>query len=134
MSHIFLSYMFTGEDPKELSYQLGGIEESLRFAGHEVICSFNFEHQFREKKFNADQIYQFMLNRQEEAGIFMALVKTADRSQGMLLELEKARELSQRYVLLTRGGINIPDFNDAAKEIILFDDFDSLFSRLRSFN
>lgn len=133
MGNIFISYRFTGENPAKLEYILGGMRKSLQSAGHSVICSFYYEDFFKKNCFTASQIYHYMLERQGESDVFMALVKTLDRSNGMLMESEKAIKLNQRYVLAIKKGLYIRELNEAADEIINYEDFEGLFRALNNF-
>jgi len=133
MSSIFLSYRFTGEDPKELQIQLGGIRESLQFAGHDVACSFWLEPDFQRDRLTRDEIYARMLRIQGESDVFMAYVKSDARSYGMQIESKRAVELQQKYVLLERSGVIIPEFEAVANEIITYDTLEVLCGLLRAF-
>lgn len=133
MSNIFISYRFTGENLVQLEYILGGMRKSLQIAGHSVICSFYNEDFFKKNCFTASQIYDYMLERQKESDVFIALVKTLDRSNGMLMESEMAIKLNQRYVLAIKDGLYIKEFNEAADEIINYRDFEGLFKTLANF-
>ena len=133
MKNIFLSFRFTGEDPKKLEHILGNMKQSLETAGHKVVCSLFLENYFTEKKFTNDQIYEYMLEQQRYCHIFMPLIKTHEKSKGMKLESDLALELRQRYVLAHKEGVYLPEFHDNAHEYISFSNYPELFGKLLYF-
>ncbi len=134
MNSIFLSYRFTGEDPQELEDVLGKMTAILEGSGNHVTCSFFYEEVFQKQRMTTEQIYNFMLLRQEECDTFLAFVKSEERSEGMARESRKAVELGQRYVLAMKSGLHIPEYCAGAREIITFSDYPGLFDRLRQFH
>lgn len=133
MSNIFLSYRFTGENLANLSKLLGGITKELRGKGHDVFCSLEEETYFSSQNMTSDEIYSYCLKRQEESDIFLPLIKSQDKSTGMELELEKARELGQHCALLIKEGLGFQNFRDYAKEIIEYNSIPSLYHQINRF-
>lgn len=133
MSEIFLSYRFTGECPKQLEYLLGNITKSLEFAGHDVFCSLFYEEFFRKKGWGYNEILDYCLEEQKKREIFMPFVKTDDLSNGMVKESVLALELGQRYVLLEKSGLYLPEFREPAHEVISYESFDDLFRIMKIF-
>ena len=133
MNKIFISFRFTGEDPNHLDYVLGNMRDSLTSAGHQVTCSFYYDDFFKQNRMSTEQIYSYMLEKQEESDVFMALVKSIDKSKGMTLESEKAKKLGQRYILIKKKELYVPEFEQPAHEIITYDNFPELFEILKQF-
>ncbi len=134
MHTIFLSYRFTGEDPSELDFILSNMKSSLESVGHAVVCSFYLENFFKQNRFDTDQIYTYMLERQRECGVFMAFIKSEAKSKGMILESNRAVELKQRYVLVHKKGLYLPEFHERAPEKIEFFNYSELFNSLKKFH
>ena len=134
MHNIFISYRFTGEYPSELDFILGNMKSSLESAGHAVVCSFYLEDFFKQNRFDTDQIYTYMLKKQQECSVFMAFIKSETKSKGMVLESNRAVELKQRYVLVYKNGLYLPEFHERAQEKIEFSDYEKLFSSLKRFD
>lgn len=133
MSKIFLSYRFTGEDPKDLDEILGNVGQILRTQGHEVFCSFWLEEFFKEKGMNADDIYSYCLDKQRNADTFMGLVKSEHVSSGMERESKLAVELRHKYVLLIKRDLGFRHFRDVAHKMIEYDTLPQLYEQLEHF-
>ena len=123
MSKIFLSYRFTGEDPNQLNEILRNINSKLTSKGYDVFCSFLLENYFREREMSIEQIYNYCLREQESCDIFMPLINSNHRSSGMELELEKAKELRQRQILLIRKGLEFTQFRNSSYKVIEYETF-----------
>ena len=60
----------------------------------------------------------------------MPLIKSNDRSCGMELELEKAKEIGQRQILLIRKGLEFTQFRNSSNRIIEYETFSQLYKIL----
>jgi len=130
MAKIFLSYKFTGEDPKELEKVLGKLKACLEAKGHTLFCSFLFEQFFRDKGYTVDEIYDYCLNQLTSCDVFIAFVKSKEPSKGMELESEKAAVLKKPYILAIKKGLEFSEFRKVADTIIEFDTIDGLCNQL----
>jgi len=130
MSKIFLSYRFTGEDPKQLDEVLGTIRKKLIASGHDIFCSFFMEDYFRKKAMTSDEIYDYCLERQAESDTFLVFVKSEHKSTGMQKESEKAVQLGQKYVLLIRNDLDFFYLRSLAHTTIEYKDMPDLYQRL----
>lgn len=133
MAEIFLSYRFTGENPKTLEFLLGNIKKSLEQANHSVSCSFHWEQFFRDEGMSNEEIYAYCLEKQKQAEIFMPFLKSNDESYGMKIESDKAIELNQRYVTLNKIDLDLPQFYKPSNQIITYDSYPELFEKLKTF-
>ena len=127
-----LSYRFTGEDPNHLEEVLGNVGLKLRASGHDVFCSFFLEDYFRKEGMTSGDIYNYCLKEQENCDGFVALIKSRDISSGMEMELEKAKELGQRNILLIRDDLKFPRFRLAANKIIEYRELPELYRTLEN--
>ena len=130
MREIFLSYRFTGEDPKDLEKVLGTIKCKLLNSGHKVFCSYFLEEYFKEQGMTSKDIYSYCLERQADCNTFIALVKSEHKSNGMELESARAIELNQNYILLIKPELVFPHFRSAAHQTIEYNSFFQLYQRL----
>lgn len=133
MNEIFISYRFTGEEPKKLEYLLDNIKSSLETSGNKISCSFHWEQFFRDNKMSNDEIYAYCLEKQKSAKIFMPILTSNDESYGMKIESDKAIELNQKYITLNKNGVNQPRFYKPSSQIITFDTYPELFETLKTF-
>ena len=79
-----------------------------------------------------EQIYNYCLREQESCDIFMPLIKSNHRSSGMELELEKAKELRQRQILLIRKGLEFTQFRNSSDKVIEYKTFSQLYKILEN--
>ena len=133
MANIFLSHRFHGEDQKELEYILGGMKESLESANHVVTCSLFMSDFFKLQKFTTNDIYDYMLKIQKECDVFMPVIWSTNQSKGMKLESDLAVKLRQRYILVRKEGVIIPEYVEASHKIITFSNYEQLFRDLKYF-
>ncbi len=133
MSKIFLSYRFTGENPKHLDYILNNIKSSLEQNGHKISCSFHWEQFFRDKGMTNDEIYAYCLEKQLESDIFMPVITSNNKSYGMKIESDKAIELGQRYVTLHKAGTYQPEILAPSHQIITYQKIPEIFKKMKTF-
>ncbi len=131
MGRIFLAYRFTGEDPAELDTILTGVRDSLEFAGHKVYCTFWESDFFREQNFTTDQIYMHGLLKVDDNDTFLALIRSPERSKGMVMESARAISKNKRYVLAIKRGLEFPEFRKVADVVVEYDGLDELYRQLR---
>jgi len=130
MVNIFLSYKFTGEDPKELKKVLGKLKVCFEAKSHTLFCSFLFEQFFRDKGYTVDEIYDHCLKQLASCDVFIAFVKSKEPSKGMKMESEKAVVLKKPYILAIKKDLEFSEFRKAADTIIEFDTIDDLCNQL----
>lgn len=134
MRRIFVSYRFTGEDPKDLEQILGGLKESLEAAGHNIFCSFWMSDFFKQEGYDREKMYDYCLQQQKEHDVVIGLVKTDDYSRGMAEEAKRATEYKQPYVLVIRKGLEFKDFRNQASDIIEFQEYKEAYDHLKEFD
>lgn len=134
MVKIFISYRYTGEDPKRLNLILNKLEKTLAQNGHEVYHSIQSEKYFAENHFTNEQIYDYCIKKQEESDIFLAFVKSPEQSHEMEIESEKADELKQKYILAIKKNLDFSDFRNQAEDIIEYNNLKELCEILSNHN
>lgn len=126
MKRIFLSYRFTGEDIKELEFILRTVCDSLEQTGCDVFCSLWLEDFFKKEGFSVEKIYEFCLERLRTCNIFLAFVKSADRSTGMEMEFREAKALNKTIILVIKRGLSHPFLLESPHYVIEFDEIQEL--------
>jgi hypothetical protein len=133
MSKIFISYRYTGEDPKKLNLILNKLEKVLNKNGHEVFHSMKLEKYFIENNFSNKEIYKKCLEIQEESDICLALVKSPENSRGMEKEFIKSIEIEQRYILAIKKYLDFPEYRASAEKVIEYNNFKDLCDLLSNY-
>jgi len=127
---IFLSYKFNGEDPEILKEIITKIGDSLEKAGHICFCSFWHEDFYHENKFTHKQILEHALEELKQSDINLAFVKSADKSEGMLLEAGYALAQKKKFYLAIKKGVETVFLREIADKVIEFEDLDDLYEKL----
>jgi len=127
---IFLSYRFTGEDPKILEQTLSQIKTALVSAGHSVFCSFWEEQRFRDGNFSNKQILEYALKELNSSDVYLAFIKSNEKSEGMLLEAGYAFAQKKLIWVVIKDGIKTTFLTEFAEKIIEFDTFENLYWKL----
>ena len=120
MAKIFLSYRFTVENPAELEGILSNIKGSLKYAGHDVFCSF-------------EQNQEYCLDRIESCQIFMPFIKSNEKNKGMKMESNKAMDYGKKYVLLIKEGLDHYEFRNLADRVLEYKHLQELYASLKKF-
>jgi nucleoside 2-deoxyribosyltransferase len=128
----FISYRFTGEDPKELETTLSAIKTTLENAGHSVYCSFWSERMFKDGSFTNGQIIDHAFGEIKKADAVFALVKSTEKSEGMLLEIGYALAKNKRFFLAIKKGVNTVFIKEKAEKLFDFENIGDLLKQLSS--
>ena len=129
---LFLSYRFTGEDPEELEKTLGAIKTALEAEGHSVYCSFWSERLFREGSFTNGQIIEHAFSEIDKTDGVFALVKSADKSEGMLLEIGYALAEGKKLFLAVKKGVATVFVREEADKVLEFENIDDLLNKVKT--
>ena len=131
--NIFLSYRFTGEDPKELDITLGKIISILRKSGNTVYCSIEDEAWFQEKKHSNREIMERAFIKLDESDTILAFIKLDEKSEGMLVEIGYAIAKKKRFALAIKKGVKTTSIAEMADPKIEFENLDDLCDQLKTF-
>ena len=129
---IFLSYRFTGEDPKVLKETIQKICNSLDEAGHNHFCSFWKGDFFNENKFTYKQILEHALEELDLSDVYLAFIKSEDKSEGMLLEAGYAIAKGKKFILAIKKGIYTVFLREMADQVIEFKNIEELCEKLKN--
>lgn len=120
---VFISYKYTGEDIPKLKILLKKVQDSLQNTHRvDAFCSIDLEAYFEENGINEYQEQlDYCIKQQLGKKIVLAIIKSEEPSNGMYQELEKAKELKQKYLLLIQRGLEYKEYREYASETIEFD-------------
>ena len=128
---VFISYRFTGEDPKELNDILGKIRGVLIESGHQVFCSFWSEELFRNNSFTNKQILEYTLEELKKSDTVLVLIKSSEKSEGMLIEVGYALASQKKIILVIKNDVKTTFLHQIANEVIEFESVDGLCIKLK---
>lgn len=127
---IFLSYKFTGEDPKVLKETIGDVCDSLNKAKHDVFCSFWKENFYKKHKFSHRQILEYALKQLDKSDTYLAFIKSENKSEGMLMEAGYAIAKQKKFYLAIKKGVQTVFLREMADKIIEFKSLHDLYKKL----
>lgn len=135
MPKLFLSYRYSGEDPKSLRPTITQICDLLRAGGNDLYCSYESEAEFLKKQLTDKQMLDEALECMRLCSHIVLFVNSQEVSQGMLIELGFAHASGLEVVLLIRKGVHSRYFYEfTSPELILeFNDLDDLYAKLPDF-
>jgi len=128
---VFISYRFTGEDPKELDNTLGKIRGVLIESGHQVFCSFWSGEFFKNNNFTNKQILEYALEELKKSDAVLVFVKSPEKSEGMLIEAGYALASQKKIILAIKNDVKTTFLHQIANEVIEFESVDDLFTKLK---
>ncbi len=131
---IFLSYRYTGEDPAILKDTLQKICSSLEKSGHGHFCSLWKDGFFNENKFTYRQILEYALKELDNSDVYLAFVKSEDKSEGMLIEAGYAIAKNKKFWLAIKKGVHTVFLREMADKIIEFENLEELYKKLSKLN
>ncbi|MBI5871637.1 hypothetical protein HZB88_00965 [archaeon] len=127
---IFLSYRFTGEDSVVLKEIIQNICNSLEKAGHSHFCSFWKGDFFNGNKFTHKQILEHALEELEKSDVYLAFIRSEDKSEGMLIEAGYALAKKKKFYLAIKKGVYTVFLREIADKVIEFEELDKLYEKL----
>jgi len=127
---LFISYRFTGEDPKELDNILRKMRGVLMEAGHQVFCSFWSKEFFEHNNFTNKQILEYALEELKKSDAVLVFVKSPEKSEGMLIEVGYALASQKKIVLTIKNDVKTTFLHQIADEVIEFENLEDLYKKL----
>jgi len=128
---VFISYRFTGEDPKELDHTLGKIRGVLMESGHQIFCSFWSEELFKNNNFTNKQILEYTLEELKKSDIVLVFVKSPEKSEGMLIEVGYAFASRKKIILAIKNDVKTTFLHQIADEVVEFESINDLCIKLK---
>ncbi|MDD5738837.1 MAG: nucleoside 2-deoxyribosyltransferase [Candidatus Pacebacteria bacterium] len=127
---IFLSYRITGENREELKIIMKRICQGIETAGFGCFYSFQKEGYFQENNFTKKQILEYALKEIDKTDCVLVIVKSQEKSEGMLLEVGYALAKNKKIVLAIKKDIQTVFLQEMANSIIEFENLDDLNDKL----
>ena len=119
----FISYRFTGEDPKELEETLKHICNLLAGCGHNSYCSF-----FDPGMMNIGNknVVLKAFKEIDSSDALLVFIKSNEKSEGMLMEVGYALAKKKKIFLLIKKGVKTTYVEEIADKVIEFDNLKEL--------
>lgn len=127
---IFISYRYTGENRDTLKDIIDNLCLTFKKAGHEVFCSFYNNYFYKENNFSYKQILDHALTELDNSDCVFALIKSEEKSEGMLLELGYAYSKNKKIILAIKSNVKTVFLREIAEKVIEFDEIDNLYKKL----
>ncbi|MDD5192597.1 MAG: nucleoside 2-deoxyribosyltransferase [Candidatus Nanoarchaeia archaeon] len=127
---IQIAYKFTGEDRKQLEKDMKKVCSALKSKGHDVYCTLFDKNLPKTKK----ELFQNAFNRINNSEIILVLIKSEDKSEGLLMEVGYSIANKKRIILAIKNAVKNTHLRDLVEEIIEFEDIDDLINKLNEFN
>jgi len=124
---IQLAYRFTGEDENKLIGDLKRIVSVLKDQQFEVYCPVLNPDRPKNKK----ELFLDTLNKIRETDILLALIKSDNKSEGMLMEIGHAMGLGKKFFVAINKEIKDTHLREMADLVIEFKDINDLCNKLK---
>lgn len=128
---IFIGFRYTGEDPAELKQFLSNVQDALKIAGGEIYCSINDEEMFIQEKYGANKIFEHTMPKLQESDILLAILRSKEKSEGMLIEIGYALALGKKFILAIHKDAASTYLPELASQVIKFENADDLLEKLK---
>lgn len=132
---VFISYRFTGESKEDLDNLLIPIKTTLDGRGIDLYCNyFDSDLAVRSKNF-APQDYVFdAFSTLNNCQLLIALIKSSDKSEGMILEVGYAIAKGIPVVAAVKDGVNGTYLPGMAKGKIEWSTNEDLCKKIENFD
>ena len=125
---IQLAYRFTGENEEELIKQLKKIKVVLENNNHSTYIPILDPKRSKEKK----DLFLNTLKRLDSAEAILALIKSEEKSEGMLMEIGYAWGRDKKLILAINKDVKNTHLREFADTIIEFSDINELYEKLKN--
>ncbi len=123
---IQLAYRKTGEKQEELIEFLKKIYAILRESGHETYCPILDPNQPTEKK----ELFQNTFKRLENTDALLVLIRSQNKSEGMLLETSYAITKGKKIIAVIKEGVDT-HIRELADSVIEFKYSEEIYKNLK---
>lgn len=131
---IFISYRYTGEDLIILKSVIEKITSIFENRGLSVFCSFVHNDFFQKENYSYKQILDYALRELDESDYVFALIKSSEKSEGMLLELGYAYSRGKNIILAKQEAVHTTFVQELSSQNISFVDLEDLYRKLEFVN
>lgn len=127
----FVSFRFSGEDPKTLEPLLTQVRDTLAAKGVEVYCTFFDEAEFKDKAMGPRQILDHAFRVIDDCD-FLFVVQTSDsKSEGMLMEVGYCLAKNIPVIVATHDSVKSTYVPDMAVTAFKWSDPDDLSEKIK---
>src|SRR3989344_7019306 len=102
---VFISYRFTGEDPSKLKELIEKIDSTLKEHQHKPLTTFWDKERFERDNSSMKEIMQTALEYIDKSDTYLAIVKSPEKSEGMLIEYGYAVSKRKKIILAIKRNI-----------------------------
>ena len=128
MKKIFIGQAVTGHDINTLKAEMEKIYSILKQRGYSVYSTLEEEGKDIFKKAGDWVIHAFKCI--DDNDVFLAIVRTEYKSEGLLIEIGYALSKKKKIILAINKNIKNTYIRDFTDHVIEFDDFKDLINRL----
>lgn len=126
---IFISFRFTGEPFDELLEFFRPVWTELEQRGYTVACSLRKEAFYKEHAFSTKQMLEDAFQELESSDILVAVVRSLEKSEGMLMEVGYAHALHKPIVACVYEGVST-FVQDVATDALIISSTESVLPQL----
>jgi len=113
----FTSFRWTGEDPEKMKQLMKVVCSTLEKVGHEHHCNF-WKDDYKYVQKTHKEIIDEALRDIDNDDCFLAIVRSDEKSEGMLIEVGYARAKGKRMILVIKKGVKTNYLKHLFDEII----------------
>jgi len=128
MKKIFIGQAVTGQDVEVLKKEMEKINSTLKDGGYSVYSTLKEEGKNVFKKAGDWVIHAF--KQLDKHDVFLVIVRTEHRSEGLLIEIGYALSKGKKIILAINENVKKTYLRDFANETIEWKDFDDLIKKL----
>ena len=123
---IQFAYRFTGENEKELIGILKKISGIFEKRGYEVYCPVLDSNRPADKK----ELFIGTIKKIDDADVLLALIKSDEKSEGMLLEMGYAFGRGKKVICAIQEDVRHTHMRELADKVVEYEDTNDLYDRL----
>ena len=127
---IFIGQAVTGEDIKKLKEENKEIIKILNENNYECYCTF-LENKKWENDFSAGEKLKYAFKKIDENDIFLAIVRSEKRSEGMLMEIGYALSKNKKLILAINKNVQDTYLRELTDNVIEFENIEELNEKLK---
>lgn len=125
---IFIGEAVTGQDLEVLKKEIDKIYSALEKAGHKPYSTMEEEGEGVVK--GAGDWLDYAFKKLDENDVFLVLVKTEHRSEGLLMEIGYCLAKKKKIILAIKDDVKNTYLPEVVDKVIRWKDFDDLITKL----
>lgn len=129
---LFLSYRYTGQSSEILQEIIPELCSKLSSFGYTLFCSLDHNQVFVSQNFNYKQILQYCLEELDKSEGVVVFINSAEKSEGMLLEVGYAIAKKKKIILLIQKDIKTLFLREIADHVFEFSDVKNVCDEIKN--